>query len=164
MFLQVPHDPEHLATSGAAERLLSGVKPQVCFQILPQTEAFVALCARVRPLSSVESHVAAEALPQGKCLGAHRTAVRFLPGVKALVSPENFPPLERLAADVANVSITGVSDHLLKVPNAVSTGGEAAEAMASVKTLVGAEVFGQRPSSFALSIEAFGSAILKPRR
>lgn len=161
MFLQIPHDPEHLATSGAGERLLSSVKPQVCFQIVPQTKAFAALGAGVRPLPRVEPQVAAEALPQSKCLRAIRTRVRLFAGVKALVSPENLPPLERLTTDVANVSIAGVGDHLLKPPNVVSTGGEAAEAMAGVRTLVGAEVFGQRPTSFAFSIMAFSNIILK---
>lgn len=68
MFFQVSHDPEHLATSDAAERLLSCVKPQVRFQIVSQTEAFVALCAQVRPLPRVKPQVAPEALPQCKCL------------------------------------------------------------------------------------------------
>lgn len=152
MFLQIPHDPEHLAASGTAEGLLSSVKPQVCFQIVSQTEALAALRAGVRPLPRVESQVAAEALPQRERLGARRTRVWFFSGVKALVPPENLPPLERLPANAASVSIAGVCDHLLKPPNAVSTGGEAAEAVACVETLVAAEVSGQRPASFVVSV------------
>lgn len=150
MFLQIPHDPEHLATRGAAERLLPGVKPQVCLQIFPQAEAFAAPGAGVRPLISVEPRVAPEALPQSECLRANRTRVWFFSRVEALVPPEDLPPLERLFADVANVAVTGVGDHFLKPPNAVSAGAEAAEAMASVRTSVAAEVFRQRPSRAAL--------------
>lgn len=77
------------------------------------------------------------------------------------MTPENLPPLERLAADVANVPIAGVGDHLLESPHVVSTGGEAAEAMAGVKPLVGSEVFRQRPTSFVCSIVTFIHVILK---
>ncbi len=161
MFLQIPHDPEHLAASGTAEGLLSSVKPQVCFQIVSQTEALAALRAGVRPLPRVKPQVAAEALPQRKRLGARRTRVWFFSGVKALVPPENLPPLERLPADAASVSIAGVGDHLLKPPNAVSTGGEAAEAVACVETLVAAEVFGQRPASFVVRIVTVGNIVQK---
>lgn len=62
MLLQVPQDPECLAARGAAERLLSGVKPQVCFQVVSQAKALTALRAGVRPLSRVEPGVAPEAL------------------------------------------------------------------------------------------------------
>lgn len=68
MFLQVPQDAEHLATSGAPEGLLSSVEPKVCLQIVPQPEAFVATGADVRPLPRVKPHMAAEALPQCKSL------------------------------------------------------------------------------------------------
>lgn len=154
MFLQVPHDPVRLAAQGAAERLLPGVKPLVRFQILPQTEAFVALCAGVRPLPRVEPLVAAEALPQSERLGARRARVRLLSRVEALVSPEDLPPLERLMTDAAHVAVAGVGDDLLELPDAVSTGAEAADAMAGVKSLVAAEVFGQ--TGVALNIAAFG--------
>lgn len=77
------------------------------------------------------------------------------------MASENLPPLERLAADVANVSIAGVGDHLLESPHVISTGGEAAEAMAGVKTLVGSEVFWQRPTSCVCSIVTFINIILK---
>lgn len=161
MFLQIPHDPEHLAACGAVERLLSSVKPQVCFQIVSQAEAFVALCAGVRPLPRVEPHVAAEALPQSERLRAHRARVRFLSGVKALVPPEDLPPLERLPTHAARVPVAGVSDHLLKPPHAVFTGGEAAEAMACVNTLVAAEVFGHRPTGFVVNMVTFANITLK---
>lgn len=74
---------------------------------------------------------------------------------------ENLPPLKRLGTDAASVSIASVGDHLREPPNAVSTGGEAAEPMACVRTLVAAKVFGNRPSSFVLRIMAFYSILLK---
>lgn len=161
MFLQIPLNPERLATSGAVERLLPSVKPQVCFQIVTQTEAFAALHAGMWLLPRVEPQVAAEALPQCERLRARGTRVRSFSRMKALMPPENLPPLERLATDAARVSITRMGDHLLKPPYAISTGGEAAEAVTSVKTLVAAEVFGQRPACFVGSIMTFGDSILK---
>lgn len=64
--------------------------------------------------------------------------------------PENLSAFERFSADAAGVSVAGVSDDPLETPNAISTWGEAAEAVACVKTLVATEVFGQRPTRFPL--------------
>lgn len=161
VFVQIPHDPEHFATHGAGKRLLSSVEPQVGFQIVPQTEAFAALGAGMRPLARVEPRVAPEALPQSKSLWANWARVWFFSSVKALMTSENLPPLERLAADVAHVSIAGVGDHLLESPDVVSTGGETAEAMAGVKTLVGSEVLRQRPTGFVFIIVTFINIILQ---
>lgn len=55
---------------------------------------------------------------------------------------QNLPSFEGLLADVADVAIPGVGDDLLEAPDAVSTLGEAAEAMARVWTLMSTEVFG----------------------
>lgn len=61
--VQVPHDPERLATGGTRERLLPGVEPHVRLEIFPQPEAFAAPGADVRPLARVEPQVAPQALP-----------------------------------------------------------------------------------------------------
>lgn len=151
MFLQIPHDPERLPTRGTAVRLLSGVKPQVCFQVVSQSEAFAALRASVGPLPSVEPQVPTEALSQCKRLGASRTRIWFFSGVEALVPPENLSAFECFSADAASVSIAGVADDLLETPNTVSARGEAADAMACVKPLVVTQVFGQRPASFVVN-------------
>lgn len=150
VLVQVPHNPERLATGGARERLLSGVEPHVRLQIVPQPEAFVTPGADVRPLTCVEPQVAAETLPQGEGLGALAARVRPLPRVEALVSPQDLPPLEGLLAEAADVSaVPGVSDHRLEAPNVASARAEAAEAVARVGSLVGAEVFGQAPAALA---------------
>lgn len=146
MFLQVPQDPEHLPTGGAAERFLPRVKPQVGLQVVSQAEAFAALRAGVGSLPGVEPQVAPEALPQGEGLGARRARVGPLARVEALMPTQDLPSLEHLLADVADVAVPGVGDDLLEAPDAVSALGEAAEAMARVRTLMSTEVFGWRPA------------------
>ena len=71
--------------------------------------------------------------------------------MEALVPSENLSPFESFPTDAASVSITGVGDDALETPDAVSTRGEAAEAMARVETLVVTEVFRQSQISFAVS-------------
>lgn len=151
MFLQVSCDPERLAASRAAEGLLSTVKSQVRFQVFPKAEAFAALRADVRPLPRVEPQVAAEALSECERLGAHGARVRLFTCVEALVTPEYLPPFECLLADVASVPVTSVGDDLPETPDTISARGEAAEAVASVNTLVLTHIFGQRQSYFAVS-------------
>lgn len=83
--------------------------------------------------------------------------------MEALVPPENLPPLECLPADAARVSAAGVGDGLLKPPNAVFARGEAADAVAVVEAVVPAEVFGQRPTRFVVSVVTVSGGALKPR-
>lgn len=160
MLVQIPHDPERLPALVAAVGLLSAVKPQVCLQVVPQPEAFAALGAGVRPFPRVEPQMAAEALPQGKCLGALGAGVWPLPGVEALVSAKDLPPLERFPADVADVSVAGVCDHVLEAPQVFFAPREAAETMARVGTLMPAQVFGFTRAWFVVSVESFRCIVI----
>lgn len=65
---QVSRDPKLLVAGAAAVRLLTSVEAQMRLQVFPQTEAFAALGAHVRPLAGVEPPVATEALPQSERL------------------------------------------------------------------------------------------------
>lgn len=159
MFLHIPHDAERLPAGDAAERLLSTVKPQVRLQVVPQPEAFAALRACVRPLARVEPQMAAEALPQRERLGALGARVRLLPGVETLVPPEDLPALEGLPAVAADVSVAGVCDNVLEAPDVVVAPREAAEAMASVGTLVPTQVFGDSPAGFVVRVESFRGVV-----
>lgn len=164
MLVQVPHDPERLATGGTHEGLLSGVEPHVRLQIVPQPEAFAALGADVRPLARVEPQVAAEALPQGEGLGALAARVRLLPRVEALVSPQDLLPFEGLLAETADVPVVpAVSDLRLEAPKVASTRVETAEAVACVQALVGTEVFGEGSAVPAGGILLFSGKVRKPR-
>lgn len=154
MLLQVFHDPERLSAGGAAEGLLSGVEAQMRLQVPPQTEAFAAAGADVRPLPGVEAHVPTEALPQREGLGASRAGVGLLSAVEALVPTQDLPPGEGLAADAADVAPARVPQHLLQPPHAVSTGAEAADAVARVEALVVPQVFQRRRTLPALSASA----------
>lgn len=162
VLIQVPHDPERLAAGGARERLLSGVEPHVRLQIVPQPEAFAAPGADVRPLARVEPQVAAEALPQGEGLGALAARVRPLPCVEALVSPQDLPPFEGLLAEAAGVfAVPSVSDRRLEAPKVASARAETAEAVACVRALVGAEVFGEGPAVLAPGVLLFSCEVLE---
>lgn len=81
--------------------------------------------------------------------------------MEALVSTQNLSPCEGLVADAADVPPAGVCDHLLKPPYAVSTGAEAANAMASVEALVVAEVFQLMRTIPAFRILTSGVTVLK---
>lgn len=162
VLVQVPDDPKRLATGGACERFLSGVEPHVRLQIFPQPEAFAAPGADVRPLACVEPQVAAEALPQGEGLGALAARVWPLPRVEALVSPQDLPTLEGLLAEAADVSaVPSVSDLRPEAPKVASAQAETAEAVACVRALVGAEVFGEGQAVLTPGILLFSCEVLE---
>lgn len=76
------------------------------------------------------------------------------------MSPEDLPPVECFPTDTAGVAIVGAADDRLETPNILSTSGEAAEAMAGVKTLMVAEIFGHGPTIVVVSAVNFGSDTL----
>lgn len=104
--------------------------------------------------------MAAETLSQGERFRARRTRVRLFSGMEALVPPEDLPPAECFPADAARVSISGATDDRLEAPYVICASGEAAQAMASVKTLMTAEIFWHRPTVFEVNAVSFGSVAL----
>lgn len=81
--------------------------------------------------------------------------------MEALVPPQDLPPREGLVAHAADVPLPGVGDHLLEPPGAVSTGAEAADAMAGVKALVVTQVLQRMQTAAAFRILSPRVAILK---